>query len=60
MFRPGDASCMMGAGVYFAERPEDAVAKAHRHGVILVADVFVGNSLLYTDNRCDKSMTAKN
>ena len=34
-------------GMHFAE--EDAVAMVHRHEVILVADIFVGNSLIYTE-----------
>jgi len=36
---------MYGAGIYFAKTPEETDFKAHQRGIILEADVLLGNSL---------------
>ena len=36
---------MYGAGIYFARTPEETDFKAHQHGIILEADVLLGNPL---------------
>jgi uncharacterized membrane protein YgcG len=44
-FRPG-TSGMFGAGIYFAQSPEDCKGKAHKVGAVLRAEVSLGRSLV--------------
>ena len=44
-FKPG-TSGMFGAGIYFAQSPEDCKGKAHKVGAVLRAKVALGRSLV--------------
>eukprot|EP01084_Bolivina_argentea_P179124 309548_1 len=40
---------MFGGGIYFAETPKDAHYKATHHGILITAQVFVGNEYIVSD-----------
>jgi len=42
---------MFGAGIYFAKTPRETQAKAHKKGIILEADVLLGNPLNITSHQ---------
>ena len=45
-FKYSPESSMLGPGIYFAKTAADCEKKAHQHGVVLVATVEVGRSLV--------------
>ncbi len=47
----------MGAGMYFCDNPNDTKLKAHNHGYMIKALVYLGNEKRYPFGGSDKSVT---